>query len=632
MNGVIERRKTLPQPIAAQQRTTPAAPTSPCFLPAVGSGLLLWLCYFPLAWGWLSWVALVPFLTLARAQARPRRIYWCAYAAGLAFFVPAISWMRVADYRMYATWMMLATYCALYFPVGLWLIRLLDRRSPLPFWLSVPIVWSALEWVRSFMLTGFAWYYLGHAQHRFESLIQIADLGGVYAISFLVAAVNGWIADLLFQMPGLRQRFRWIEPTVAHAGQIAMQRGPLRRGFVLESLILLTFLVGAVLYGVWRLDGIQFERGPRIALLQGNLDQRIRNQATGPGAGKKTVELMLSHYVGLGRLATTMDSKVNLVIWPETSYPYSFVAISPNLPLARLDSEKKDHYLGVLEDLRMNIAPQVQAEQLIGLVTEAYDDQAQRTKYSSALLVHRDGSVGQRFDKMHRVPFGEFVPFRDWLPFMNAFAPYDSDYSISIGKHFTRFPLGDVRFGSLICYEDTDPFLARRYLVDDNDGKPVDFLVNMSNDGWFDGSSEHDEHLIISRFRAIECRRALVRSVNMGISAIIDGNGRVLKPQTIPTPQLEPNLSPALRKMFESFHVWEVTPNRAGMMEELPPAEYAGFKKEAGVLLAYVPIDHRDSLYVRFGDWLPIGCWLLVVGLLIWTRVGRASRPALRAT
>src|SRR5205823_1323471 len=146
-------------------------------------------------------------------------------------------------------------------------------------------------------------------------------------------------------------------------------------------------------------------------------------------------------------------------------------------------------------------------------------------------------------------------------------------------------------------------------------------LVNLSNDGWFDGSAEHDEHLVISRFRAIECRRSLVRAVNMGISAVIDGNGRVLKPQTLLTPPLDPGLSPAHVRMLESFKVWDV-PLGA---EELTPGEYAAFKQDAGVIFARVPIDHRESLYARLGDWLPIGCWLVVVVIFGWSWSRRRS-------
>ena len=149
-------------------------------------------------------------------------------------------------------------------------------------------------------------------------------------------------------------------------------------------------------------------------------------------------------------------------------------------------------------------------------------------QYNSALSlpVRRRRQV-DRYDKIHRVPFGEYVPLRDWLPFMNHFAPYDHDYSVRIGENLTRFVLGKYRFGVLICNEDADPVLGRAYGSEDSDGPAVDFLINISNDGWFADTCEHEQHLAICRFRAIECRRAVARSVNTGISAIIDSNGRV---------------------------------------------------------------------------------------------------------
>src|SRR5258707_14238843 len=113
---------------------------------------------------------------------------------------------------------------------------------------------------------------------------------------------------------------------------------------------------------------------------------------------------------------------------------------------------------------------------------------------------------------------------------MNVFAPYEKDYSVRSGENFTRFQLGDFHFGAVICFEVTDRALARAY-VRPGDEPQADFLLNISNDGWFKGTSEHEEHLAISRFRAVECRRTLARAVNMGITAIIDGNGRVLAPE-----------------------------------------------------------------------------------------------------
>jgi apolipoprotein N-acyltransferase len=228
-------------------------------------------------------------------------------------------------------------------------------------------------------------------------------------------------------------------------------------------------------------------------------------------------------------------------------------------------------------------------------------------RYNSALQVPKNGRIEQRYDKMHRVPWGEFVPWRDWLPFMKWLSPYDFNYDIQAGKKFTRFELGKHKYGVLICYEDTDPFLPRRYVRDEADGGPVDFLLNISNDGWFDGTVEHEEHLAISRFRAIECRRAIAKSVNMGISAVIDSNGRVLRPDEMPPPE-EP-------------HTWKITGT-----EELPVAEWASYKKTAGVLLARVPIDNRGSFYAATGDWLPIGCGVLIVGVVGWAMMRRRQK------
>jgi apolipoprotein N-acyltransferase len=180
---------------------------------------------------------------------------------------------------------------------------------------------------------------------------------------------------------------------------------------------------------------------------------------------------------------------------------------------------------------------------------------------------------------------------------MNRFAPYDYDYSVTPGSRFTRFTLTDragtpTRFGVVICYEDTDPPLARRYAAPGDD--QVDFLVNLSNDGWFDGSSEHAQHLAISRFRAVECRRALVRAVNMGISAVIDADGRIV---ALPRP----------------------VGDDEGLAAEA--TTWSAATKVSGVVDATVPIDRRMSLYARFGDWLPWACWLVfMVGA--WRGVG----------
>ena len=222
---------------------------------------------------------------------------------------------------------------------------------------------------------------------------------------------------------------------------------------------------------------------------------------------------------------------------------------------------------------------------LLGLNGMELDADGMIWKYNSAVLINRNGTGGPRYDKMHLVPFGEYVPLRNTFPWMKTFTPYTGDYSCKPGEHWTRFPLvvggNTFHFGCIICYEDTDPAIARNYVLSSPEGPAVDFLINISNDGWFNGTEEHEQHLAICRFRAIECRRSVVRAVNMGISGIIDADGRVIA---------------------------------------LPNESWSKSKKVATVVTANVPIDRRETLYSRWGEWLPIGCWVLLFGTLILGR------------
>ena len=614
------------------QSVLPKASLATCLAPAVASGVLLWMCFFPLAWGWLlGWVALMPLLCLVRVQAAPRRIYCCAYAAGSVFFWPALFWMPVNSH-MIAAYALLAIYCALYFPVALWVIRLIDRKTILPLMISVPIAWTALEFVRSFLLTGFAWYYLGHSQHTMLSLIQIADLGGVYLISFLVAAVNAWLFDVLYQFPGLRDACRWHEPKHLDDRSRPLAGGSVwRPGLKYEAGLLLVAIVCALIYGTWRLGQNQFQEGPLLALLQTNLGQDIRDEAHNAEQRHSTVDQTARHLDKLCPLAIKQAVVPDLVVWPETSYlpQFPWLESSPQLPLDKIPELFLQAEVAVQKHLRRELLKIYPANHLLGLATFTLETDLKERRYNSALFVQKDGRFAGRYDKIHRVPFGEYVPLR-WLPLVDRIAPYDFDYSISEGENYTRFGLGKHKFGVLICYEDTDPSMARKYvrtaLVDsvvnfcrrltghdeNAQGPPVDFLINMSNDGWFDGTSEHDEHLAISRFRAIECRRALARSVNMGISAVIDGNGRVLEPDELPPPR-EP-------------HLWKITDDR-----ELPVSAWRSFKQTSGVLLARVPIDTRASFYAATGDVLPIGCLVVIGGVAAWSLWTRKRKLPLTA-
>ncbi|HLJ95475.1 MAG TPA: apolipoprotein N-acyltransferase [Gemmataceae bacterium] len=541
------------------------------FVPALASAALLWACFYPANCGWIAWIALVGLLCLVRTTASARWVYLAAWASGLLCYVPVLQWLRVADDRMVFTWAGLALYCSLFFPVTIFLVRQLDRHTRLPLAFTFPAVWTALEYFRAHFGTGFPWYFLGHSQHEFLAVIQIADLVGAYAVTFLVAAVNALIFEWLYQSYRFRAFLSLREPV---GGATIFPR--------MQSFLVVFLLTATLGYGFWRLGQGSFATGPRVALIQGNVPQSIRNAAAADLEAVATDVVL--HYTGLSDEAARQEPKPDLIVWPETSYPRDWAEVSPELPADRIPAQWR-RAEQENQDLAQVVSDRWKTNVLLGLNRAFLGADGQPRSYNSAVLIERGGHASGHYDKIHRVPFGEYVPLRNWLPWMNAFAPYDFDYSISPGQSLTHFSLGGYHFGVVICYEDTDPYLARQYVGPDGTEPPVDFLLNISNDGWFDGTSEHEQHLAICRFRAVECRRAIARAVNMGISAVIDGNGRIVA---------------------------------------LPGSSWASSKKIAAVLTAAIPIDQRSSLYARWGDWLPWVCWLLVAGGLagrmVWPR------------
>ncbi|MBI2807394.1 MAG: apolipoprotein N-acyltransferase [Planctomycetes bacterium] len=581
---------------------------------AASSSVLLWLCFHPIAWGFLGWIALAPFLVLVRAQVRPTVVYGLAFLCGLGFFIPVLSWMRVADRSMVGGWLALSVYCALYFPAALFCVRCLERwRVPLV--VSFPLTWVALEYFRSFFLTGFAWYYLAHTQHDFLSMIQITDLGGIYLVTWIVAAVNALVFDSAYQFPEVRQWFhqRQLEAYRTYASIDLFNRGVLaewlfRRNLIFEAAALGALLIGVYWYGEIRLRQNQFRAGPVVCLLQSNLDQRLRENAAEQEDPGQAAESVRKHFTLLCmRAAFNHQTPPDLLIWPETSFPRPWYEVSPKLPLDQVPPAWRDAEVDMRDTLEKFAAAYTRVPHLLGINSRQLDEHGVPRQFNSALLLGAEGRIEGKFDKVHRLPFGEYIPLKNWFPFLSWLTPYEGDFGIQKGEKLTRFKLGDHHFGVLICFEDTDPFLARQYVEQTKDGPPVDFLVNMSNDGWFDGSAEHEAHLAVCRFRAIETRRAMVRAVNMGISAVIDSNGRILKAREVPDTQPT---------------VWMVSPDRFGY-PELPTSEWGQFKKKAGVLKAVVPIDNRASLYVATGDVLPMGCWAILLGGGGWSLIRR---------
>jgi apolipoprotein N-acyltransferase len=553
------------------------------FLPSIVSGILLWTAFFPLNLGPVAFFALAPFLTLVRAEGvTRRRRYLAAYTGGVVFFLLAMQWVRVAHPMMYISWGVMTFFAASFWPFTLALLRLLDSRKPLLVF-SAPLAFVAVEYFRAhfpagypflkplglYQMSGFGWYFLGYTQHAFTMFTQIADVGGVYAVSAIVAMTNGALAEWLIRVPVVR---RWLNWPVLPADTIGFSR---QFRAVAAATLAVVLVIG---YGLIRLQHKPFEVGPRVALIQADVEQSDKMQ---------DLSGLFQRYDNLCRNAS---ARADLVVWPETCYPYGWFTIAKgqenNAP-----PEFKDSVAKCREDLRRDMlghtrngekVPGWNTNVLLGLNGYEWDGQRE-VPSNTALLVDRNGTEAGRYDKLHLVPFGEYVPFRQTMPFLQWFTPYTHDYSCRPGDKFVRMPImvGDTQytFGVLICYEDSDPYLARQYSRQLGDEAPVNFLVNMSNDGWFRGSEEHEQHLAICRFRAIEARRTVVRAVNMGISAVIDSDGRVM---------------------------------------DLPAGTWEASKKVDAVLSLKIPIDARESLYAELGDWLPATCWVMV--LAAWIR------------
>ncbi len=497
--------------------------------PPILSALLFWIAFFPVHWPWVGWFAFVPWLAGIARQSNKQRLF-SSFAFGVGFYGLALNWMRVADIRMVATWAMLALWATLFSVILGWVVGKIYTRHPQGgMVLAFPMAILPIEWMRAFALEGFPWYFLGHTQHDSLPLLQLAELGGAYLLTLLVALVNGLLADI------------WLGKNNFYPNSVSIALKTMGVGLI---------VAGSILYGYGRLGPTEWHEGTEIAVLQADHPQGIRNSA---GADQVRLE-----YQEMIRTLFLSGLKPLLLIWPETSYP------------ALVDITGLNNGIWLPEKERPN-----RPSQLLGASTLVEPKGQPSKQFNSSVLFDPKGVPIDHYDKIHRVPFGEYVPLKEWIPFLNMLAPYDHDYSIAMGEKRTRFPLpyspNPLLFGAAICYESGDSH--HFWSLAGGDGKPpVDFFINQSNDGWFHGTEEHEQHLLLLRFRAVETRRPVIRAVNMGISAWVDPYGRVLNPKEIPG---HPSKNDP--KIF------------AMTKEELPTREWGNFKQNAVVLVGPVP-------------------------------------------
>ncbi|MEI2700415.1 MAG: hypothetical protein V9E94_19550 [Microthrixaceae bacterium] len=291
-------------------------PMRPALLVSLASGLLFYLSFAPVAFSPLAWLAPVPLLCLVRLEEPTRRMGWAGYLGGLTFFVPALQWMRLGDPTMYVAWWALAGYLAAYFPLAVGLMRVAVHRWKLPLVVAAPVIWVGLEYVRAHLLTGFAWYFLGHTQFRWLELIQISDVVGSYGVSFLLmisaAAIAGLIPTTWFARIGLVDTNKPMpaddvdqpplttRPNSLLDGVTAVQAWP-----VVAALLCVTAVWG---YGAMRRGQADFQPGPRVAMIQGNFPASLRV------AEDKMMPQFLMHMKLTG---LAVREQPDVIVWPE---------------------------------------------------------------------------------------------------------------------------------------------------------------------------------------------------------------------------------------------------------------------------------------------------------------------------
>ncbi len=455
----------------------------------VASGMLLTLSFPRYDFESLAWIALVPLL-LAIRGASWKAAFGQGWLTGLVFFAGTLSWVINAMYEYgrvpliisFLVMLLLAGYCALF--VGLFtaiLSRIKDWRGLTPVWIA-PLLWVVLELVRAHLFSGFPWALLGYSQFHNLSLIQIADVTGVYGVSYLLVLVNALVARIVEAI---------ISRTTAHDPDY-----PISLPWITAPLAA-AVIVLVVAYGHWRLSpqtDAGMDHTVRIGLVQPNINE----------AHKWDVlyrrETMDRHE----RLTAQVVQGADLVIWPEASTPFLF----------DVETAYRDEVLTFVRDHGVPL--------LFGspALANRTDDQPRLT--NSAYLVSGDGTVLDRYDKVHLVPFGEYVPLKMVLFFLDKLVVGIGDFVPGPGPRVMSGPGG--QFGLVICFEVIFPDLVRQFV-----DQGADYMVTITNDAWFGDSSAPYQHFAMVVFRAIENRIAFARAANTGISGFIDAEGHILR-------------------------------------------------------------------------------------------------------
>ena len=441
------------------------------------SGAFLFACFPWINWSWLVWVACVPLIVVLVTEKRPAYGFLLGYGSGAVFLAGSCYWF-VGVMRHYG---------GLSFPVGVGVLALfvalfstfygafglievkVARRSRGSALLLSPFLWVALELARTYLFTGFPWNLLGYAV-RPAGLEQIASVTAVYGLSFVAVAMSALLAWALL---GPGSQVRWM---------------------ALGACVALLVIGNHLLFPPPPVSG------PDVALLTQPNIPLGGSQNWVPWINPEPMDALVERSVNAAQAPEALAKNPPLIVWPEDPAPFYF--------------NRDPVFRGAMEVM----AKEAHAYVVAGTIT--FEGEGNSRPKNSAVILAPDGRELLQYDKIHLVPFGEYVP---WWAFPGKVGKITSQVGDFVPGDLIRVAgTREGRIGVFICYEAIFPQLVRKIVA-----AGAGVLVNISDDGWFGDSSAPYQHFEMARFRAIENRRFLLRSTNDGITAIVDPYGRV---------------------------------------------------------------------------------------------------------
>jgi apolipoprotein N-acyltransferase len=442
------------------------------FFPAL-TGVLL-MASFPRAHqGYLAWIAFVPLIIFISHSKSSLRAFCGGFAAAaienfvLLIWIPPVL-QRYGGLPVALAWIaygLMVSVLACYPAVACAVTKHLMVRGGRSFLLLLPAVWVLLEYVQSFFpLGGLPWLLAGYSQTGYLHIIQIADIAGVYGISFLILAVNTAIVFFCLH------RYRGAYVPLMASG----------------LLMVVVFLYGDFSLRRWG----SIHPGFRAAMLQGNLSADDSEQVLADKYQKRYLQM-----------ANSLKTNVDLLILPESPTPVLF--------------QYDQSFRETLGSMAMRYP--------FGMIFNNIDYRemaGSRQCFNSAYFLDGNGVLKGVYNKMHLVPFGEYLPLKGLLFFKETISKDVGEFDA--GQEYRIVEIGKHPSNAIICFEAVFPVLVRRFVEEGSQ-----LIVNLTNDGWYGRSAAPYQHLAIARLRAVENRRYLLRATNSGISAVIEPTGNI---------------------------------------------------------------------------------------------------------